>query len=229
MTAVSIFHVADHAVLIADGGHGNGTRAHGGTEDFKGVAAVPDDAGTRRSRAHGTEGDHRFRAFRIFFRSTEGRHKTHRGAGEVFHIVGLGDLVDLQGVLIGVRERLVQEDGLAKRGTAGEVFQMISRIVHFQHQGIRPGNGFIKIFGDFDTHAFEDFLTLVQAFFALERRFKTQAGDHFQRSVVSPFLDDFRESDGVAGIQTDQCDFDFTAHFVAPYLFKELVSLQLSG
>ena len=97
---------------------------------------------------------------------------------------------------------------------------MISRIVHFQHQGICPGNGFIKIFGDFDAHAFEDFLTFVQTFLALERRFETQAGDHFQRGIVSAFLTDFRESDGVAGVQTDQRDFDFIAHFFLLCLFE---------
>lgn len=139
------------------------------------------------------------------------------------------DPEDLKRMVEGIRERFVEENRLAEPGRPAEVFKVERRIVDFKQQRVALCDRLVEIFGDGDSDTLQIGLSFVQPLPVLERGLEAETADgaefrnpfRFRRRGI---LHQFREGDGVAGIQPDESDFD-RFHVVSPVVSVSLRSM----
>lgn len=101
---------------------------------------------------------------------------------------------------------LSRKTGLAEPGRPAEVFKVERRIVDFKQQRVALCDRLVEIFGDGDSDTLQIGLSFVQPLPVLERGLEAETADgaefrnpfRFRRRGI---LHQFREGDGVAGIQ----------------------------
>ena len=230
--SVAVDDMEHISVPVFSGRNCNSTAAHDGLKHFNGVAAVPDHGRTGGSFAHRTPDGGGVGFAPLFDGGAEIGIETQRGRGEETDIVLLGDIHDLEGVFPVVGKGFVEEDGFAQSGAFLKVFEVECGIVDLKHDRIAIAHSFVEITGDFDADALKGFLAFVLPLFTLEGRGETEGagGDQtfdFLFGGSFGILHQLGQGDGVAGVKTDDCNFEDLAHFQNPFI--ELLLECLSG